>query len=98
MDGVWWAADLVRVVLIGASWEKAVAMRAAPDTFEPFDIHCGSCGGEITVQLRPADADATPLRTRCTCPWCATEESRYELPGDVLWVTRGHHANGSKPQ
>ena len=73
-------------------------MGATPDNLEPFDIHCGTCGGAISVQLRPSDADAAPEPTRYTCPWCATEESRYQLPGDVLWVARGHHAKDVKPQ
>ena len=34
-----------------------VAMGATPDNLEPFDIHCGVCGGAISVQLRPSDAD-----------------------------------------
>ena len=75
-----------------------VAMGATPDNLEPFDIHCGTCGGAISVQLRPSDADAAPEPTRYTCPWCATEESRYQLPGDVLWVARGHHEKDVKPQ
>ena len=75
-----------------------VAMGATPDNLESFDIHCGTCGGAISVQLRPSDANAAPEPTCCTCPWCATEEFRYQLPGDVLWVARGHHAKDSKPQ
>ena len=73
-------------------------MGVTPDNLEPFDIHCGTCGGAISVQLRPSDPDAVPEPTCYTCPWCATEESRYQLPGDVLWVARGHHAKDVKPQ
>ncbi len=73
-------------------------MRLPLDNLEPFDIHCGSCGWTISVQLRPSDADAAPEPTRYTCPWCATVEFRYQLPGDVLWVARGHHAKGVKAQ
>ncbi len=61
-----------------------------------LDLNCCTCGGAIKVQLRPADAPSLP--TRYTCPWCAAEEFRYQLPGDVLWVARGHHAKGVKAQ
>ena len=75
-----------------------VAMGATPDNLEPFDIHCGICGGAISVQLRPSDAGAAPEPTRYTCPWCAAEEFRYQLPGNVLWVARGHHTKDVKSQ
>ena len=73
-------------------------MGATADDLEPFDIHCGTCGGAISVQLKPGDADAAPEPTRYACPWCATEEFRYQLRGDVLWVALGHHAKDVKPQ
>ena len=52
----------------------------------------------LAAQFPQCDADAAPEPTRYTCPWCATEEFRYQLPGDVLWVARGHHAKDVKPQ
>ena len=82
----------------GFSLRYADAMRVTPDGPMSFDIHCGVCGGAISVQLKPSDTDAAPEPTRYTCPWCATEEFRYQLPGDVLWAARGHHSGRTKPQ